>query len=89
MDPNVLKVILDAVHTGGQGALMVLIYVGWSIGKKAGEALETLKRIEMRMIDDRAMLKESDATVKHRLETLHDDMQALPLQILRHMRAAK
>lgn len=81
-----MRMIADLIHTGGSGAMLALVYVGYTVARKAEAAHETLKRIEQRMIDDRETLKLSVAETDIKLDAIHADLQSMPLQMARQRR---
>ncbi len=86
MDAATIDLLFKLIHTGGQGALIVLVWVGSRIASAARDAHRTLKNIESRMVEDRASLGASNEVVRQRLDSIHSDLQSLPLQIARHRR---
>ena len=86
MDPATLDIIMRLVHTGGQGALIVLVWVGSKIAGRAHDAHQTLQRIEQALIADRATNAAAHSSSNENLESLHTDLMSLPLQLARHRR---
>jgi hypothetical protein len=77
-----LKDIIDLVHTGGNTAMIVLLYLVYQNGRIAAKSLETLKAMA-------AKLEASAGTVgkiETKVDTVHDAIVALPLNILRGIR---
>ena len=86
MDATMIDMFSRLVHTGGQGALIVLVWVGSKIANRAHDALHTLQRIEQALIADRATNAASQVSTANKLDSIHDDLQALPLNLLRTTR---
>lgn len=86
MDPATLDLLLRLIHTGGQGALIVLVWVGSRIAGRAHDAHRTLERIERALIQDRARNAEAHRSSNEKLDSIHSDLTALPLQLARHRR---
>ena len=83
MDAATLDAVLKFVHAGGQSALVILVWVGSKISTRAHDALRTLERIEKALIADRAEQNSTQARQVAKLDAIHDDLQGLPLNILR------
>ncbi|MHB8414580.1 MAG: hypothetical protein ACYDDA_03745 [Acidiferrobacteraceae bacterium] len=86
MDGLSIDFLFKLIHTGGQGALIVLVWIGAKMASAATAAHNTLKNIEKRMIEDRATLGASNEIIRTRLDSIHSDLQALPLQVARNRR---
>ena len=86
MDPATIDIFARLVHTGGQGALIVLVWVGSKIAGHAQDAHRTLQRIEQALIADRATNAAAHASSDEKLGSIHTDLMALPLQLARHRR---
>ncbi len=86
MSNETLQFITNLIHTGGSGAVFALVYVGYLCIKRAEEAHETLKRIEQRMVEDRESLRLSIVKTDIKIDSIHTDLQALPLQMARQRR---
>ncbi len=89
MDPDTLKVLSDLLHTGGSGAIFALVYVGFTIARHVRAAHDTLKRIEQRMVDDRETLRLAVKQSDMKLDSIHADLLALPLQLARQRRLSE
>lgn len=86
MDAATLDLLMRFVHTGGQGALIVLVWVGAKIAGRAQDAHRTLERIERALIEDRATNSAAHVASNEKLDSIHSDLMALPLQMARQKR---
>lgn len=86
MDAATLDLLMRLVHTGGQGALIVLVWVGARIAGRAQDAHRTLERIERALIEDRATNAAAHVASNEKLDSIHSDLMSLPMQIVRHRR---
>lgn len=76
-----LSLAQSLIHTGGQGALIAMLWLGWKVARAAIDAFETLTRIEKHMAGEAKVR----AVVAHRLEELRRDVDDLPDRIVTTM----
>lgn len=78
--------IIDLLHAGGSGALVIVLMIAYGVGKKTNEAIELLKDINQHMAQGRIELDAARKESRDHLDTVKDRIQALPLAILRSQR---
>ena len=78
-----LKDIIELMHAGSGGALLLVAWIAYRIGDGAKQALKTLEAINANLTQARAEIKEVEESSRDKLERIHDDLQKLPLLLRR------
>jgi hypothetical protein len=89
MDDATIRAIADLIQTGGHAALIIMIYIGSMLARAVRDAIKLLHRIEMALIQSRADVGAQHSIVESRLDSIHSDLQSLPLNIMRQQRGSK
>jgi len=77
------KDIADIIHTGGQGALLLIVWIVWLGAKRISIAIDTLEEIRAALVTNGVESTKSHVDILDKLDKVHDNMIALPLNILR------
>jgi len=89
MNTELVQAIAQAIHTGGQGALIILVYVSSRLVTAAGDARRTLHRIEEALSKEYTKNEVARNLIAIRLDTIQSDLQTLPLLIRQNVRNIK
>jgi hypothetical protein len=71
------------IHTGGQSALLFLVWFVYVGAKRIDKALRTLTDIHQLMVNGRAEQKEAMREIERKIDAVHDELHSLPLNLIR------
>ena len=83
MDADTIKSLFDLLGHGGSVATIVAVWMVSRASKTANDAVETLKRIEAGNLQVAKSLERDREAIFVKLDRIHDDIQSLPLTVIR------
>jgi hypothetical protein len=88
MDTETVKALFELLSHGGSVATIAAVWMVSRASKTATDAVDTLKRIEAGNAEVARVLAQHRQTMDQKLDKIHDDIQSLPLTVVRARRAA-
>jgi hypothetical protein len=78
--------LLSFIHTGGQSAMMILLYFVFQNWRIQSKALKVLESIDGKLTEQKQLQADVARTITNKIDDMHDQVIALPMNILRTTR---